>query len=171
MEALSMMISATVDKGLLSSFSTRSRNNDELLVSHLLFVDDSLNFCEANQDQHCHLQCLFLCFEPVLELKINLFKSKMVPVGDVDDVQGLTSILGYRLAFLPMKYLLFRSSLGASYKNTSIWNDIVEKREHRLAGWKRLNLSKGGMLTLIKSTLSQFAHLLLVPFSNSRWCG
>jgi hypothetical protein len=34
-----------------------------------------------------------------------------------------------------------------------MWNDIVGKREHRLAWWKRLYLSKRVWLTLIKSTL------------------
>jgi hypothetical protein len=67
-----------------------------------------------------------------------------------------------------MKYLGL--PLGASYKNTSIWNGIVEKMEDRLAGWKRLYLSKGGMLTLIKSTFS-ICLLLFVPVPHSRWCG
>jgi hypothetical protein len=44
--------------------------------------------------------------------------------------------------------------LGAKYKDSNIWNSIIEKMEHRLAGWKRLYLSKGGRLTLINSTLS-----------------
>lgn len=38
---------------------------------------------------------------------------------------------------------VFGSSLGALYKTTSLWNDIVEKMERRLGGWKRLYLSKG----------------------------
>jgi hypothetical protein len=44
MESLSRMLTATLDRGLLSSFSVGSRNNEELLVSHLLFVDDTLIF-------------------------------------------------------------------------------------------------------------------------------
>jgi len=34
-----------------------------------------------------------------------------------------------------MKCLGFR--LGASYKATSICNGIIEKMEHRLAGWEK----------------------------------
>jgi hypothetical protein len=41
MEALSRMMSATVDMRLLSGFSVGSRNNEELIVSHLLFADDT----------------------------------------------------------------------------------------------------------------------------------
>jgi hypothetical protein len=60
-----------------------SRNNIWFLVSHILFVDDTLIFCEENHEQLCHLHCLFLCFEVVSRLKINLSKSELVPVGDV----------------------------------------------------------------------------------------
>jgi hypothetical protein len=42
MEALSRMMSATVDSGLLSGFSVGSRNHEEMVVSHLLFADDTL---------------------------------------------------------------------------------------------------------------------------------
>jgi hypothetical protein len=44
--------------------------------------------------------------------------------------------------------------LGASFKAKSIWDDIIEKVERCLAGCKWLYLSKGGRVTLIKSTLS-----------------
>jgi hypothetical protein len=56
-------------------------------------------------------------------LKINLSKSKLVPVGNVGDIEGLACILGCRVASLPMKYLGL--PLGASYKATSICNDII----------------------------------------------
>ena len=46
---------------------------------------------------------------------------------------------------LPMSYLSM--PLGASHKSITIWNPISEKFEHRLAGWKKLYLSKGGRLT------------------------
>jgi hypothetical protein len=62
--------------------------------------------------------------------------------------------------------------LGAHFKLQSIWNPIVEKMERRLAGWKRLYLSKGGRLTLIKSTLSNlptyFLSLFPIPVSVAK---
>ena len=57
--------------------------------------------------------------------------------------------------------------LGASHKEETIWNLVLEKMERRLAGWKRLYLSKGGKVTLIKCTLSNlptyFLSLLPIP--------
>jgi hypothetical protein len=44
-EALSRMMTTTMDRGLLFGFLVGLRNNEELLVSHLLFVDDTLIFC------------------------------------------------------------------------------------------------------------------------------
>lgn len=68
---------------------------------------------------------------------------------------------------LPMTYLGL--PLGASFKASSIWNGVIEKVEHRLAGWKKLYLSKGGRLTLIKSTLSNIPtyYLSLFPIPVS----
>jgi hypothetical protein len=51
----------------------------------------------------------------------------------------------------------------------SIWAGVVERMEKRLAGWKRLYLSKGGRVTLIKSTLSSIPtyYLSLFPIPMS----
>jgi hypothetical protein len=43
-EALSRMMTTTMDRGLLFGFLVGLRNNEELLVSHLLFADDTLIF-------------------------------------------------------------------------------------------------------------------------------
>jgi hypothetical protein len=67
-------------------------------------------------------------------LRINLEKSEIVPIGEVEDVEGLAQLLGYRVASLPMKYLGL--PLGASYKAVSIWNGVIEKMERKLVGWK-----------------------------------
>jgi hypothetical protein len=50
--------------------------------------------------------------------------------------------------------------LGAKFNSKTIWNPM----ERRLAGWKRLYLSKGGKLTLLKSTLSDLPTYFLSQF-------
>jgi hypothetical protein len=52
-------------------------------------VDDTLIFCEADPDYLHLLQYLFLCFEVILGLKINLAKSELVILGNVNNVEGL----------------------------------------------------------------------------------
>jgi len=162
MEALSRMIYAMVKRGLLSGFSVGPLNVGAFNISHLLFVDDTLIFCGTSPDHLQNLRCLFLCFEVVLGLRINLAKSDLVPVGNVNNVEGLAGILGYRVSSLPMKYLGL--PVGASFKAKSKWDGnrgIIKKIERCLAGWKRIYLSKGGRVTLIKSTLSNLFPLLV----------
>jgi hypothetical protein len=99
-----------------------------------------------------------------------LEKSEIVPVGTVHGINELAQVIGGRITTLPMKYLGL--PLGARYKSKEIWNPILEKMERRLAEWKRLYLSKGGRLTLIKSTLSSlptyFLSLFPIPSSVAK---
>jgi hypothetical protein len=162
MEALSRMLSFSIDRGFLSGFSMGSRLSEEVIISHLLFADDTLVFCEVNPDHLRFLRVVLLCFEAVSGLKINLAKSVLVPVGDVDNVDELANIMECGVSSLPLKYLGL--PLGACFKAKSIWDGILEKIEQRLAGRKRLYLSKGGRVTLIKSTLSNLPTYLLSLF-------
>jgi hypothetical protein len=63
-----------------------------------------------------------------------------------------------------MKYLGL--PFGAPYKSSTIWNGIVENMETKLAGWKRLYLSKGGRLTLIRSTLYNLPTYFFIFFNH-----
>jgi hypothetical protein len=81
-----------------------SRNGVGHNISHILFADDTLIFYVANLDYLCLLRCLFLCFEAVSGLRINLAKSELVPIGNVNDVEDLTHILGCRVSSLTLKY-------------------------------------------------------------------
>ena len=50
MEALSRMLEATENNGLVAGFSVRTRNNPGLSVSHLLFANNTLIFYGPNED-------------------------------------------------------------------------------------------------------------------------
>ena len=51
MEALSCLINKVVRGGFLTSCRIRERGGNGIQVSHLLFVDDTLVFCEDSQEQ------------------------------------------------------------------------------------------------------------------------
>lgn len=55
------------------------------------------------------------------------------------------------MSSLPMKYLGL--PLGDTFKTKAIWDGIIKKVEHQLAGWKMMYLFKCGRITLTKSTL------------------
>ena len=95
-------------------------------------------------------------------MHINLAKSELVLVGNVTNVGELVALLGCRQSSLPMTYLGL--PLGAKFKDRAIWNFILERMERRLTSWKRLYLSKGGKITLIKSTLSSLPTYFLSLF-------
>ena len=81
-------------------------------------------------------------------------------------MKELAEILGCRQSSLPLKYL------GLPMDATHEEETILEKMEQRLARWKRY-LSKGGKVTLIKSTLSSsptyFLSLLPIPKRLTIW--
>jgi hypothetical protein len=170
MEAFCQMMDRAVEGGLLSGFLVGDRGISTLMMPHLLFADDTLIFSAAEHDQILNLRYVLTWFEAITGLRINLGKSELVPVGDVPDVEGLADILGCKTASLPMQYLGL--PLGAKFKSKDIWNPVLEKVERRLAGWKRSYLSKGGKLTLIKSTLSNlptyYMSLFPIPVSVAK---
>ena len=95
-------------------------------------------------------------------LKINLGKSKMVVVGAVHNIELLVAVLGYKQGSLTVKYLGL--PLGEKFKDVTIWNPILEKMERKLASLKKLYISKGGRVTLIKSALSNLPTYFLSLF-------
>ena len=106
---------------------------------------------------------VLIFFEAITGLKVNVGKSEIVLVGDVGDLNGLARILCCKVGTLPMRCL--GMPLGAHYKDSLIWNPIIEKMEKWLARWKRLYLSKGGRLILLKSTLSSLPTYFLSLFT------
>jgi hypothetical protein len=162
MEAFSKMLGAFTSRGLISGFSVGSNEQPRVNVSHLFFADDTLIFCGANDSQIRHIGALLVCFEAVAGLKVNLSKSALYSVGSSGNVGQLAGILGYGSGDLPLKYLGL--PLGALFKLKTMWAGLEDLMSRRLAPWKRAYLSKGGRVTLLKSTLLNMPTYMLFLF-------
>ena len=133
-----------------------------ICISHLLFAIDTILFCDASREQLLSIRPILSCFQAFTGLKVNVGRSEIVLIGEVSNIHNLANILHCRVGSLPMTYL--GMPLGTSYK-TTIWNPILEGMEKKLAGWKWLYLSKGGRVTLLKSTLSSLPTYFLSLFT------
>ena len=105
LEAVGRMLDKVVHEGCLSGFNVSASADRSLMVSHLLFADDTLIFCDANIDQMLILRMVLIWFEAVFGLKVNLGKSELVAVGAVHNMDLLVAVLGCMQGSLPMKYL------------------------------------------------------------------
>ncbi|KAG6710844.1 hypothetical protein I3842_05G022800 [Carya illinoinensis] len=115
------------------------------------------------------MRALLLYFEVASDLKVNFDISKLVPVGNVRNIRQLANTLGCKVSSLLMNYLGL--PLGVASKAKSFWDTVIEKIERRLTGWKRLYLSKGSRITLIKNTLSNLPTYFLSFFPILAKCG
>ena len=86
-------------------------------------------------------------------------KSKLFLVGRVSNAKVLVDELGYKMGNLPTTYLGL--PLGAHCKSLTIRDGMEEHFRKKLALWKRQYISKGGRITLIKSTLSSLPLCLM----------
>ena len=101
-----------------------------LCVLHLLFADDNILFCDADMTQIVYIQLLLTCFEAVTGLRVNLGKSEIVLVGEVENVSEQADLLYSKVRSLPMTYL--GMPLWVSFKSMGIWNGILF--------WRNLNV-------------------------------
>ncbi|RVW55650.1 LINE-1 retrotransposable element ORF2 protein [Vitis vinifera] len=152
MEVLSNLIRRVVEGGFLSGCRIRGGGRQPVHVSHLLFADDTIVFCEARKEYLTYLSWILFWFEAVSGLRINLEKSELIPVGEVEEMEEMAAELGCKVGSMPSVYLGL--PLGARNKSAAVWDGVEEKMRRRLAHWKRQYISKGGRLILIKSTMA-----------------
>lgn len=149
-ECLNVLLSRALELNLIKGVRV---GDNEVLVSHLQFADDSILFCEADEGGIVNIKRILRCFELVSGLKINFHKSEVCGVGvDSDVLVDLAANLNCKSGTLLLSYLGL--PLGASLSKRKAWKPVIEKVKARLAGWKRRMLSFAGRLVLIKSVLS-----------------
>ena len=105
-------------------------------------------------------------FEVISGLKINLTKSELISVGKAEKLDELALVLGCQVGVLPTSYLGL--PLGGPFNSLVAWDGVEERSCKRLALWKRQYISKGGRLTLIRSTLSSLSIYFLSLFRIPR---
>ena len=123
-EVLSKLLKRAEDGGFLSGFQASPNTSGGLHISHLLFADDSILFCDAFEEQLLHIRMVLIFFEAITGLKVNVGKSEIVPVGEVGNLDDLACILCCKVGCLPMSYL-------GMPKDSSIWNPIIERMEKK----------------------------------------
>ena len=162
MEALSLMIDKPTEGDYISGYKFKGINGTVSRITHLLFADDTLVFCKDSKEQMTFLSWILAWFEALSGLKINLEKSLLLPMGKVDGVERLALELGCNIGSLPTDYLGL--PLGTKHRANYVWDGVEERLYKGLALGKRQSLSKGGRLTLIKSTLSNMPTYLMSLF-------
>ncbi|RVW86982.1 Transposon TX1 uncharacterized 149 kDa protein [Vitis vinifera] len=144
------------------NWKVRGKEGEGILTSHVLFADDTLVFCEESHDQLTYLSWLLMWFEACSRLRVYLEKSELISMGRVHDIEDLVLELGCKVGGLPSCYLGL--PLGAPFKSEVVWDGVEERFRKRLAMWKRQYISKGGRLTLIRSTLSSMSIYFMSLF-------
>ena len=96
-------------------------------------------------------------------LNVGSFKASsqlaILPVGRVENAELLAAELGCKVVSLPSTYLGL--PFGASHKSVMVWDGVEERMRKKLALWKRQFISKGGRITLIRSTLASMPTYLM----------
>lgn len=83
-------------------------------VTHLVFTDGNLLFCEPKERAPFHFICILLSFEVVFKFNNNSTKFELGRLGDEIDANRLTRILRCRNVKLSIRYL--RLQLGVKLK-------------------------------------------------------
>ncbi|RVW46483.1 putative mitochondrial protein [Vitis vinifera] len=135
MEVLSVLITRAVEGGFIYGCRIWRGRGQAVNISHLLFADDTIVFCEAKKEFLTYLSWILFWFEAASGLKINLDKSMVIPVREVEGVHEMAVEIRCRVGQLPAVYLGL--PLGASNKASSAWDGVEEKVRRRFALWKR----------------------------------
>lgn len=137
-------------------------------ATHLQFIDYTIIFCAAEENQVKNVLAIIWCFEVVSGLTINLKKSALIGVlANESQLESFAEVMGSKVGSLPSSYLGLPLSIGSISK--SLWNPMVERIELKLASWEAKCLSFRGRVTIIKLALANlvvyFMSLFKCPMS------
>ena len=128
MDVSSYLINNAVEGNFMSrcKFGNRGEGEEELVLSHLLYADDTLLFCKAIPDQLTHLRWILMWFDALSGLRINLTKSEIFLAEGIENVEDLVAELGVQ------GWLSSLHVFGPQHKSAGVWNPIEERFRKRL---------------------------------------
>ena len=118
MEGLNNMIKAAKVNLWVKGFEVDRNGSNSLEITHLQYADDTLVFCDAEEEQLRFLRIILVLFEGISGLHINWRKSHIYPINEVYNMEQLTLVLGGEVGSLPSIYL--GMPLGARSKSKEI---------------------------------------------------
>ena len=92
---LNVLIKRAMEGGFISGCNIRRGRGWAVHISQLLFPDDTIVFCDAKKEHLTHLSWILFWFEAALGLRINLAKSEIISIGEVEEVDEMAMELGW----------------------------------------------------------------------------
>ncbi|XP_020683117.1 uncharacterized protein LOC110100068 [Dendrobium catenatum] len=130
-------------------------------ITHLLYVDDVLIFSQANCKLARHMMEIIEDFCKWTGLKVNANKSQILFAEAIERARRkkLTRILGFK-AVNEWKYLGIKMSLKRL--KVADFQDLLAQVLERLNVWGKKNLSLGGRIVLLKSSLLTLPNFVIM---------
>ncbi|KAL9686105.1 hypothetical protein QQ045_023560 [Rhodiola kirilowii] len=101
-------------------------------LSHLQFVDDTILFCRAEEEEIHTIKHILVTFQAASGLRINYKKSTCIAIGLKEaEVEQFANIIGCQAGKLPMLYL--RIPMGVNPGFIKTWEPILERFRKKLA--------------------------------------
>lgn len=72
-------------EGWIRGFRVPNNASSVMEITHLLYADDSLIFCDAKEEQVTHLRLILTVYEAISGLHVNWSKSLIFTVNEVTD--------------------------------------------------------------------------------------
>ncbi|KAJ0585981.1 putative RNA-directed DNA polymerase [Helianthus annuus] len=157
MEALHVMMTKAKEEGIFSGVKLPGEN---LMITHLLYADDSIFVGEWEENNMKNLKRILRCFNLISGLKINPSKSQLFGVGlEEEEITMMAETLGFKPGKFPFTYLGLK--VGANMNRVNSWKEVIDTFNRRLSSWKAKLLSFAGRVILLKAVLGSLPNYYL----------
>ncbi|KAK3212445.1 hypothetical protein Dsin_017151 [Dipteronia sinensis] len=160
-EGLSCLVNQAVRNKEITGFKCSSTWP---IISHLLFVDDSLLFAEATPSNCVSIHRILDCYTKASGQEVNYTKSAMcVSLSLTSQVSAhLAAIVGVRAVECHEKYLGLPCFTGRHKRK--VFTDISKRVWDKIKGWRDKFLSAGGKEVFIKAVIQSIPSYTMSLF-------